>query len=126
MHDVLGLVQSTMRRKRRKATSVVVDGIVHAIGDTKRASALEDHATPLVSLARSWDGQPWGEFGEYPLRRTTRAQRRDDKARRLRAQIDPMIRLACETRVWRWHNAPRTHAAVTCMTCLVAVSKAGR
>lgn len=113
-----------MRRKRGKATSVVIDGVVHAIGDTKQVSAFEDHTT--ISMARPWGGQSLGEFGEYPLRRTTRAQRKDDKARRLRAQTDPMIRLVCEMRVWWWHNAPRTHAAVTCMTCLVAVSRAGR
>lgn len=95
-----------MRRKRKRATSVVVDGVVHAIGE---------HA----------HDEPWGAWGAFPLpRRMTRAQRKAEKARLFKERIDPLVRLACEPR-YPWRFAPRTHAAVSCITCLVVAARAG-
>lgn len=102
-----------MRSNRQRATAVVVDGIVHAIGGTKQAPALR-----VI-------GEPWGALGEYPLHlgRRTRAQRKAAKAQRLREQANPLIRFACEA---LWRDAPRTRAVVTCMTCHVVVARLGR
>lgn len=100
-----------MRRKRKRATSVVVDGVVHAIGGMKQASMYGE-------LNRS-------DFGEYPLpQRMSRAQRKARKVRLLKEQTDPLVWLACEPRLWR--SAPRTRAAVNCMTCLVVAARLGR
>jgi len=112
-----------MRKKRKKAAAVLVDGIVHAIGELKP-----------VFVAAS-DG-PWGVYSEYPLRRTTRAQRKEDRARALRAKPEPRVSLLCDDqphiisvpngtpfRLPPWRAAPRTHAQINCMSCLVALTR---
>lgn len=104
-----------MRRKRKQATSVIVAGVVHAIGDTAQSESPID-----------WAGVIGGSsaLSEFPLRRKTRASRKVDKARRLRESRNLRVRLACEiSRFWKWHNVPRTHAAITCMTCLVVMAR---
>lgn len=104
-----------MRRKRKRATSVIVNGVVHAIGSTKQESAFQ-HALD----------EPWGARGAYPLpRRMTRAQRKAEKAKLLKEQTDPLVWLVCEPR-FSWRSAPRTHAAVSCMTCLVVAARTER
>lgn len=104
-----------MRKKRKKATLVIVDGVVHAIGDVSN-----------FDLACEGNG-PWGAWGEYPLHgRRTRAQRKADKAKTLRDRADRMVRLACSGFRYEWRKAPHTHAAVTCMTCLVALARMDR
>lgn len=94
-----------MRRKRKRATSVIVDGIVHNIDDMKQASAFDNRTT-----------------GQVQPRHLSRAWRKIDKAQRLQDRTN-LVRLACEMRIWRWHKALRTHARVTCMTCLVVMSR---
>jgi hypothetical protein len=105
-----------MRRKRKRATAAVVDGVVHAIGDTKRESAFQS----------AHDESHWsGAWGTYPLPpRMTRAQRKAEKAKQLKDRTDPLVRLACEPR-YTWRSAPRTHAAVNCMTCIVVAARTG-
>jgi hypothetical protein len=107
-----------MRRKRKKATAAVVDGVVHAIGDTKQASAFQSaHDEPRDSA--------WGAWGAYPLpRRMTRAQRKAEKAKQLKDRTDPLVRLMCEPR-YTWRSAPRTRASVNCMTCIVVAARTG-
>ena len=92
-----------MRRKRKRATSVIVDGVVHAIAEKTSVAA-------------------FGVSGDCPLpRRMTRAQRKASKAERLKAHVDPLVRLVCEGYVWR--SASRTRAAVNCMSCLVSMAR---
>lgn len=102
-----------MRRKRKKATAVIVDGVVHAIGEVR----LHTPGSSSVSM---------GAWSDYPLSpdRRTRAERKADKAKAQESLSEPMVRFACEAfRASLWHKAPRTHAAVNCMSCLVAVSR---
>ncbi len=89
-----------MRKKCKKATAVVVAGVVHKIFDTRPQHAL------------LYESQ-------------TRAQRKDRRAKQLnKHRMDPMVRLMCEyDRVYIWRGAPRTLARVTCMACLVAMSR---
>lgn len=89
-----------MKKKRKKATAVVVDGVVHAIGGTYP-----------VPEPRNIRDDPWSAY----------------RAKRFKGFTDPSVRLMCElSRFYRWHSVPRTHAAVTCMTCLVALARTNR
>lgn len=117
-----------MREKRKKAVAVLVDGIVHAIGDTKAEST-------FVAASDELPGPAWGALD--PARpRMTRAQRKAARAQELRAWVDLLVRLLCEMRPlaphvifqyppprMTWRAAPRTHAQINCMACLVALAR---
>lgn len=117
-----------MRKKRKKAVAVLVDGIVHAIGELE--SVAFDTETHGV---RDWDAL--STHADYP-RRTTRAQRKEDRARALRARLESRVSLLCDAcphmisvpngtpfRMPPWRAAPRTHAQINCMACLVALGR---
>jgi len=121
-----------MRKKRKRASAVIVDGIVHAIG--KHEPEQKFFAATDEPREASW----MGALGEYPLRRSTRAQRKADKARAIRERLEPRVSLLCDAqprmiqawpgqtpfRMPPWRRVPRTHALVNCMACLVAGSRA--
>lgn len=106
-----------MRKKRKKAAAVLVDGIVHAIGQ------LESEVSFVAT-------------SEQLLRRNTRWQHKEDRAHMLRTRHEPRVRLLCDEqprmismpngtpfRMPPWRAAPRTHAQINCMACLVALGR---
>lgn len=112
-----------MRKKRKKASAVIVDGIVHAIGELE---------PEFVTVASDEPGESWDRFARGKLGKRTRAQRKADRARAIREKLEPRVSLLCEVsprmigqisggmfRMPPWLRVPRTHAVVDCMTCIV-------
>ncbi len=102
---------------------MIIEGIVHGIAEVESV-AIDTETGGLQP------GADWGALGEYPLKRTTRAQRKADRACE---KPEPRVSLLCDVqprmvttlngppfRMPPWRRAPRTHAPVNCMSCLVA------
>ncbi len=121
---------------------MIIEGIVHGIGEVEPVMMAIDTETSDMRPGAAWGAL--GEYppawetalGEYPLKRTTRAQRKADKARAIRKKPEPRVSLLCDppSRMLRtpygrpfrmppWRRAPRTHALVNCMACLVVAGR---